>query len=278
MITRMLLFFYQRIPVRLRVYLGSKQILKPIRDLLLRPKDRFREAKVTVNRRYLDIPVGFYFYASVKVAAKAENRGIENTILRNSIKLFSHRILDSNLAIMDVGSNFGYLSLVWATTIAKNGSVRAFEPNSQVFQSFRKSIKANNFEGIIQPNNVAVGEANGYVNLYSSSSSSNTLDLSGKSDGKSSIKMVSLDMYIADNNIEKCDLVKIDVDGIEYAILKGAEELIKRFRPTFIVETNVDMKLIDFFENRNYKILDMKLEVYRREDEIPGNIFCIPNK
>ncbi len=168
MLSRILLFLYKILPVKFRNYLGSREVLKPWRDLFLRPDNHFRETKVRIRRRYLDIAVSFDFYASVKVAAM------------------------------------------------------------------------------------------------------------GKGNGKSPIKMVSLDLYVVDNNIEKCDLVKIDVDGIEYAILKGAEELIKRFRPTFIVETNGDMKLIEFLENRNYKILDMKLEVYKREDEIPENVFCVP--
>src|SRR5690554_4058527 len=107
MITKMLVFLYQRIPFRFRNFIGSNRILKPIRDLVLRPNDKFRETKVKVSRQYLDIPVSFYFYASVRVAAKAEKKGIENTILRNSIIMFSDRISDSNMTIIDVGSNFG---------------------------------------------------------------------------------------------------------------------------------------------------------------------------
>lgn len=277
MINKILLFTYKYIPIRFRNYIGRSRVVKPIRDLFLRPNGHFRETKVRVVRNYLNFPVEFDFYASVKVAAKAERRGIENTILRHSIKLLSNRNSENDLVILDVGANFGYLSLVWATTISKNGKIHAFEPNNQVYNSFQKSINGNKLDKSIHLNNLAVGKKDGFVNLYSSSTSSNTRNISESIGPESSIRMISLDSYVEENEIESCDLIKIDVDGIEYEILKGAENLLKKFRPILIVETNGDKRLIEFFSSHNYQILDMKLEPYILGDMIPGNIFCVPD-
>lgn len=277
MINKILLLTYKYIPIGFRNYVGRSRVVKPIRDLFLRPNGHFREMKVRVVRNYHNFPVEFDFYASVKVAAKAERRGIENTILRHSIKLLSNRNSENDLVILDVGANFGYLSLVWASTILKNGNIHAFEPNRQVYNSFQKSINENKLDKSIHLNNLAVGKKDGFVNLYSSSTSSNTLNISESIGPESSIRMISLDSYVEKNEIESCDLIKIDVDGIEYEILKGAENLLKKFRPIFIVETNGDERLIEFFSSHNYQILDMKLEPYILGDMIPGNIFCVPD-
>src|SRR5690606_28956276 len=146
-------------------------------------------------------------------------------------KLLSDKNDKNDLSIMDVGANFGYLSLVWASTIAKEGEIHAFEPNKRVFESLHQSIEENELNNTIHLHNFAVGQKDGVVNLYTSSTTSNILDDSDRTDSKSSIKMISLDSFMQKNFLQKCDLIKIDVDGIEYEILKGAEKLIEKFKP-----------------------------------------------
>ena len=50
------------------------------------------------------------------------------------------------------------------------------------------------------------------------------------------VKTVSLDEYIKRNNIDKLNIIKIDVDGYDYKVLLGALETLKRFKPTLFVE------------------------------------------
>lgn len=275
MISNILLFFYKILPLGFRNYLGQQNDLKAIRNFLLRPNGVFREAKVRVKRTYLSFAVDFNFFASPRAAARAENSGIENTILKNSLIIFQRLNADPDQIILDVGANFGYLSMVWASSIAQNGTVHSFEPNAAVCNSFQKSIKANNLQAIIHLNQMAVGKGNGLVTIYSSPVSSNIKKRS-ENRGQTTVQMVSLDHYAVANDIKKCDLIKIDVDGIEYDILLGAQNLIKIFKPIFIVETNKDKRIIDFFKDRQYRILDMKLEEYKEDNELPPNIFCLP--
>ena len=78
----------------------------------------------------------FSLFASIKVASKAKNNGIENTIPRNSIQLINNYKKSQNKdTVLDIEANFGYLNLVWANSIAKNGKVIAFEPNLNVYNS-----------------------------------------------------------------------------------------------------------------------------------------------
>ena len=57
----------------------------------------------------------------------------------------------------------------------------------------------------------------------------------------------------------------------------GSQELIKKAQPIFIVETNNDNRIIEFFKEQDYSILNMKLKPIS-EGEIPVNVFCLPKK
>lgn len=257
--------------------IGESLYLKPFRNVFLRSHGSYRETKVLIKRDYLMYTVNFYFFASFKVAAKAAKNGIENTILRNSISLIKNLKTKKNDAVvLDVGANFGYLSLVWANSISQNGKTFAFEPNINVHNSFKNSIDFNKLESNIKLNNLAVGKNDGISELYLSSTTSNILQAGMQVNNKTCIEMVSLDSFSVINNIDRCDLVKIDVDGIELDILMGATDLIERCKPIFIVETNDDPSIIDFFDQYDYQILDMKLNLFKSEDPLPSNIFCTP--
>ena len=110
------------------------------------------------------------------------------------------------------------------------------------------------------------------------SASSNMLQTSSayKSNPSARINMITIDYYIEKNEINDCDLIKIDVDGIELDILKGAKHSIQSFKPIVIVELNGEKEIIDFMQNLGYKVLDMKLKPYKNESPLPPNAFFVP--
>ena len=83
--------------------------------------------------------MNFKFNASIQIASKARHSGIESKLLLNSISLFGSHA--SSLTILDIGANFGYLSLVWSQSLCKDGGhVYSFEPNINVFNTFKGSL------------------------------------------------------------------------------------------------------------------------------------------
>ena len=69
--------------------------------------------------------------------------------------------------------------------------------------------------------------------------------------------------------LEKIDFIKIDTDGHEYEVFKGAEKAITKYRPKIIFEIGLyvmDEKKIsfeyyfDYFKRLNYKLIDLKTE------------------
>lgn len=270
---------YSVIPKSVRHIVGRNKYLKFIRKAILKKKGKYKEAMVLIRRRYLNHFVEFRFYASIKTASKAYETGIENKILTNSIALIDKcKCYNKDCLVIDIGANFGYLSLVWSRTICENqGKVIAFEPNLDVFKTFNKSIVSNDLKNIIISENLAVGSECEKVPLYLDNTTSNTIMMDAQNLSKE-IEMVTIDSYMENKKLLRCDLIKIDVDGIEIEILKGCIETINKFKPIFIVETNNDIKIVDFFIKMKYKVLNMDLNEYNGKDIIPLNVFCIPIK
>ena len=269
---------YNWVPKTWRRRLGKSKMLKPLRDLFFRSKTGFREHTVTVNRNYEGYAVSFQFVSGIQIAVKAETKGLENTLLRNSIKLlkeFKPREGD-DYYIADVGANFGYLSLVWSQSVAKNGTITAFEPHPKIANSLQKSIAKNGSSSIIDLHNVAVGKEKGSVEISLLSTTSNTdKEVIGENQSASvaRIEMVTLDDFFS--TADRLDMIKIDVDGIELQILEGAANVLKHLRPIVIVEANGNFKILEFLVDMNYTLLDMNLRPFAK-DRLPPNIFCIP--
>lgn len=266
---------YNKIPPSLKQRLGQSSRLKWLRKLVFQSNNNYRTVTVQVNKTYAGQKVSFWFRSVIKIAARAQNRGIENTLLNNSIVLINGKGLIEDAVVFDIGANFGYLSLVWSQTIAKSGQVHAFEANKWVSDCLTASIEANNLQSNVIVVNNAVGDTCKSVQLYLNSSSSNVLDINDIEDSVT-VNMITIDSYVEKEQLSRCDLIKIDVDGIEPAILEGAKDTILKFKPIVIVETNNHMEMIVWFENLNYDIFDMKLEPYIKGNMLPPNIFCVP--
>jgi len=271
---------YEWVPRKYYTFLGKSVFLRPLRNLFFRKNGRYIESRSQVARDYEDYKVTFAFFASIQVASKAARRGMENTLLKNSIKLIKrYKRKDAKCIVIDIGTNFGYLSLVWANTIANRGKVYSFEPHPDMFKSFSKSIEVNQLQQIINAQNIALGETTGTIELNLAHTSANVLELSSirEKNNKLQAPVASLDDFSEDFNIENCDLIKIDVDGIELSILKGAQDFIKRFKPILIVETNNDSNIIDLVENMGYTTLTQDLKPYLKGNPLPLNAFFVPN-
>ena len=275
---KLFIFLYSIVPKSIKQYFGKKSWLQVFRDAVLKKEGIYREVDGIIQRRYQNNQVKFIFFGSIQNVAKAQNTGVENTLLNNSIKLINTYIEhDNDCVILDIGSNFGFLSLVWASSICKNnGRVFSFEPNFNVYSSFEKSINENNLNNVIVVNNMAVGSKNGTIDIYLNNTTSNIIS-NNEANKSVEIEMIAIDSYIEQNNIKRCDLIKIDVDGIEHDILKGSINTLSHFKPICIVETNNDKRILDFFKKNEYRILDMELKEYVSDNEIPPNIFCLPN-
>lgn len=136
-------------------------------------------------------------------------------------------VIQSGMTVVDIGANLGLYTL---RALRAGCIVHSFEASPEIYQLLNKNIKANGFaeSGKIHSYNKAVADKEGYAPFYIEKEMCGHSNLySAETDDSSTINVetVALDHFL--KNIDKIDVVKIDVEGAEYAVLKGMENLIK---------------------------------------------------
>lgn len=220
------------LPASAKRVLSAWPLLQPVRDRFFRSSGSSRIATGHVNFQGLT----FSFSAPYQTLAKARRRGIESTLCRVIMEYVA-----SGGCCIDVGANYGFLTMVMASTVGQHGQVFAFEAEPSIFAVTRQNITRNGFDTICKPYNLFVAE---YVEH--------------QTDG-GSVKRSSLDELLA-NSLNRLDLIKIDVDGNDLAVLAGAAQIIGAFRPLLIVEAEHEKaQVYQWLCDAGYPyILDMK--------------------
>ena len=133
---------------------------------------------------------------------------------------------------LDVGANFGYYSLL-AARLGIFDEIHAFEPHPETYKRLLWHIRANNFEGVITPHNIAASDGVRQMRMQQVKGG-NSGKLQVLADSHSSaaaappdtvvINAAPLDSALALRGRSVC--VKIDVEGHEMSALDGARELL----------------------------------------------------
>ncbi len=152
---------------------------------------------------------------------------------------------------VDVGAHIGTVSVPLAKMA---GKVVSFEPGAESFELLKKNAEANRVS--VDARNVALGEENAHaqvVERISSNAGANSLKV-----GEGSVLVRRLD-----EEVTEADFVKIDAEGMELSVLKGAQKLLENSRPAIFLEFNLSAlrvrkdspaKIQRFFQSHGYKL------------------------
>lgn len=144
--------------------------------------------------------------------------------------------LKPGMTFIDVGANIGYYTLLSSSLVGREGVVLAFEPSPYAFDILCKTIKNNN---INQARAIQAGlsDSKGDLQLYLPKISGNHTPSMIANEGGSPIKVpvLTLDEFLTENKIDHVDLMKVDVEGFEPNILKGAESYIRQGKVSAIL-------------------------------------------
>jgi FkbM family methyltransferase len=141
---------------------------------------------------------------------------------------------------VDVGANLGYFTILMSRLVGENGQVIAFEPMPDTYEILCKNVKLNQLTNI-KTIRGAVSNESGSVQLFTEPSAklSKTASMVGyRLEGvpqATEVPALRLDDYYAQEK-RLPDLIKMDVEGAEGSVLKGARQTIARGRPLLLVE------------------------------------------
>lgn len=205
--------------------LGRSRVLKPLRNWLIRPKggDDVRSGPIAFHGIRLN------FTANYRAFDKASRTGIEPRLSRT---ILAH--VPEGGVCLDVGANYGFLSLMMAAAVGPRGRVLSFECDPAVFDCLERTLRDNRVDGWCRAVRGAVGDGR---------------------DGSTQ----ALDAMEDVRALDRFDLLKVDVDGGDFEVLQGAEQLLRRFHPLVLVEITQDQEaIVGFLRDVGYShLLDM---------------------
>ena len=135
------------------------------------------------------------------------------------------KLLSPGKIMIDAGANIGAISLPVAKVT--KAVIYAFEPSRLILSTLQQNIVANKISNVF-PFPLALSSASGEANFYESDKVhgwSGLVEI--KSFKKYPVKTITLDSFCTLNEIKEIEVLKIDVQGWEYAVLKGAAQLLK---------------------------------------------------
>lgn len=134
----------------------------------------------------------------------------ERTLLR--------RLAKPGATVIDVGANIGYFALLFAEAVGEHGRVLCVEPDPANLRELRRNVERNGLSNV-EVLATAAGSRDGMVGLMTGLNSRVTDDGAG---------VLQVPVRMVDSIApERVDLLKVDVEGFEWEVLKGAARVIE---------------------------------------------------
>jgi FkbM family methyltransferase len=149
------------------------------------------------------------------------------------------RICRPGSIAFDIGANVGYHTLMLAQLVGSGGICYAFEPNSENCRLILLGVDQNRFTNVkLMP--IALSDRPGWAYFSPHIGSNGGFATRGAevADGSGIIVPV---FVLDDLCLPGADVIKVDVEGAEYKVLKGAEKSIARSRPVIVSEFSLEM-------------------------------------
>lgn len=201
-------------------------------------------------------------------------------------------LLEPACVYFDVGGHIGYHAVRAANCVGAGGRVFAFEADPDIFQQLARNLAQFPWA---EATHAAVWNRDGALTFERSSvaAESGWGTLSEVRDaGKGEhiqVRSVALDPWCSEKNVKRWDMMKLDAEGSELAVLRGARESLEKFHPAMIIEINGPLlkeagiaptEVAGFLEAANYRLFALSLgQVVRWNAAMQGGIsdtLCLP--
>ena len=175
--------------------------------------------------------------------------------------------------VFDVGANIGDYSGE-ILTIQPSVTIHAFEPDIHAFAELQKLN--------VVATNIALGDKEEKRLLYrgdEKTTHNSFYNVHAKSIAPVEVAATTLDAYCREKNISTIDFLKVDVEGFEFMVLKGAEGMISRGAIDYVqfefsgatIESRVFLKdFLEFFKRYGYDLYRIKATSVERVEYLPS--------
>ena len=200
------------------------------------------------------------------------------------------RVLRPGDVFVDAGASVGMMSLFAAALVGPDGRVLSFEPLPKRFALLSESIRLNGLRNIVV-RNIGLGSASMETTIFTDRISPSMVERPDSSAGVP-VRVEPLADMLREEGISRVRMIKVDVEGFELPVLRGAEDILRGPEPPALcVEYGVydgsREDLLSFLRSlpayRLFNLAGTKSTVSKLREISPGsvprngdNIFCIP--
>jgi FkbM family methyltransferase len=193
-----------------------------------------------------------------------------------TVASYSSQITKGN-TVLDIGANIGAHSLKLAELVGETGRVLCYEPTDYAFGKLQRNFKLNpSLQSRATCIQAFLGDGN---NACRPDSIPSSWSLVGQANDKlhpihfgtynslDKARETTIGESMIENGVKKVDFVKLDVDGFELPILRGAEEILNKDRPCILMEFAPYIyeehgytlhELAEFLQRLGYECRDLK--------------------
>jgi len=142
---------------------------------------------------------------------------------------YNYSQLEIGMTAVDVGAHIGTFTLLASKKVGEQGKVISIEPEIHNFEQLKQNLELNRIKNVI-PVSVALSDFNGKEDFFVSKGSGCHSFFPFRNDiiDKTQVRVKTLDSLLWELNIKRVNLLKIDAEGAELKILKGAKEALIR--------------------------------------------------
>ena len=151
---------------------------------------------------------------------------------------YLQQILQPKWRVVDIGANIGYYALMEARQVKV---VYAIEPGRANCENLIANAFLNPYRNI-KCHHLAIGDHNGSVGFHLSKACNWNRIAVGNDSTDTEVSMTTLDDFVRDMvKGKRVDFVRMDVEGYEMAILRGADRVLRTNRPAMFIEVHRDL-------------------------------------
>jgi FkbM family methyltransferase len=192
--------------------------------------------------------------------------------------LINQNIIQPDKNIIDLGAWIGDNSIPWAKNIT--GKVYAIDPSGSNIDFITKTSNLNELKNVV-PLQFAISDKQELLSTNEDLHHCSFVYNNPGIHGRNKLMAVSLDFLHEQKLIDNIGYIHLDVEGMEYNILKGSERIIQTYRPVITFEQHLELDdysvILTFLNERGYK-------VFLLDEVLPGcrpdcrNSFAFPNE
>jgi len=206
-------------------------------------------------------------------------------------------VVKPGMTVVDIGANEGLYTLFLRSRVGEQGQVIAFEPSVREFNRLARNLELNCFNNVML-HQLALGDHLGPANLHVAEPSHAGHNALGPPAANwvrvshiAETYVTTLDSVSSTQAWPPTDLIKIDVEGLEAAVLRGAENLIERDQPIILFEAEPEslalrgenlVDVLEWLRQRGYSVmefsaLDGALAVFSTNEPFSVNLVALPS-